>query len=518
MSEGIGKFADMSMIDRRRIARNTLLLYLRMGLVMLVSLYASRVVLASLGETDYGLYNVIGGIVVMFAFLNGAMNAGCNRYYATALGKQDAKGLHKVFSVNVLIFLVLAAGMLVLCETLGLWLLEKKMTIPPERMHAARAVYQISIFSFLAGVVAIPFRSLITAREKMKVHALISVLEALGKLLAALLLAVSPFDRLVFYALGMLLVSLAANLAYIIYCFGKFPECKGKLDTDSSLAGEIIRFNLWGVIGSTATIGKNQGVNILLNMFYGPAVNAARGIANQVYVNVYQFVQNYVLAFNPQIVKSWAAGERQEMSSLVFQASKFSYYLLFAVALPLMLEMPAVLDIWLVEVPEHTVAFATIMMITALVDSMHDPLYYSVQASGQVKWYNILVGGSQLLAVVLVYLTLKLATVPPESVFLIILAFTIVAQIIRIILTHKYVGLNISEYLRRVLLPVLLVTLLSSLLPCFLVHFAPQTLWRLLATVLLSLLCTGTAVWTVGLESDERKSVKSLIQSKLHRQ
>ncbi len=508
----------MGMIDKRRIARNTLLMYLRMGLVMLISLYTSRVVLDRLGETDYGLYNVIGGIVVMFAILNGTMNAGCNRYYGVYLGKGDEKGLHKVFGVNAVIFLGLSAALLLLSESLGAWLLECKMNIPPERMTAARWVFQLSILSFIAGMIAIPFRSIVTIREKMKVHAYIGVAEALLKLGAAFLLAVAPFDRLIFYAFLMLFVSLAVSLFYVLYCTHFYPECKGRIEWDSPLAKEIFSFNLWGVLGSTATIGKNQGVNILLNMFYTPAINAARGVANQVYVNVYQFVQNYVMAFNPQILKSYAAGERKGMMSLVYQASKLSYYLLFAVALPLILEMRQVLDIWLVDVPEHSVAFATIMMLTALVDSMHDPLYYSIQACGRVKWYNILVGGSQLFAVVLVYVILKTTEVAPEMVFVLILIFAIIAQIIRIILTHKYVGMNIGEYLRKVFLPVLLVTISSAVLPCLLVFVMKESLLRLLFTIPLSLLCTGLAVWLLGLDSNERASLNSFISTKLHRQ
>lgn len=507
----------MGMVNRKRIARNTLLLYLRMGLTMLVSLYSSRIVLSSLGETDFGLYNVIGGIVVMFAFLNGVMNAACNRYYSVAMGKQDDDALHRIFSVNVVIFLILGAAILVLCETVGLWLLETKMSIPADRMTAARWVYQISILSFLAGVIAIPFRSLITAKEKMKVYTFVSVAEALLKLGVALLLASAPIDRLIYYAALMLAVGIISTSFYISYCRHNYTECKGKLQWEGPLAGEIVRFNLWGVLGSMATIGKNQGVNILLNIFYGPAVNAARGIANQVNVNVFEFVHSYVLAFNPQIVKSYAAGEKDDMLKLVFQSSKFSYYLLFVIALPLILEMKQVLGIWLVDVPEHCVTFATIMMLTALIDANHDPLYYSVQASGRVKWYNILVGGSQLMVVVLAYLILKLFTPAPEMVFYLIMLFTAVAQVIRIVLTHRYVDMSIREYIRKVIVPIVLVSVCSCVLPAIVVIMMPESIGRLLLTIAVSLLSSAIVIYTIGLDRSERETLTSAVKSKFHR-
>lgn len=497
----------MGMVNRKRIAGNTLLLYLRMGLIMLISLYASRVVLAALGETDFGLYNVIGGIVVTFAFLNGVMNAACNRYYSMELGRQDYAKLHKVFSVNLVIFAALAVFILVLAETVGLWILERKMNIPAARMDAARWVYQLSIFSFLAGVLAIPFKSIITAKEKMKVYAYCSIVEAVLKLGAVFLLAVSPIDKLVFYAVLMLIVSVGTNAFYWLYCRRFYDECKGRLSWDRALAKEIVFFNGWGVIGSMATIGKNQGINILLNMFYGPAVNAARGVANVVYVNVYQFVQNYVLAFNPQIVKSYAAGEKDDMMKLVFQSSKISYFLLFVIVLPLILEIEQVLDLWLVDVPAHAAAFAVIMLASALVDSMHDPLFYSVQASGKVKWYNILVGSSQLIVIILAYVILKTCKVQPELIFELIFVFTVVAQIIRIILTHRYVGMDIGQYLVKVLLPVVMVTLLSPAVPWLVAHAMEPTFGRLCLTVLASVVTVGLSVFLVGLDREERRNL-----------
>ena len=500
------------MVDRRRIAGNTLLLYLRMGLIMLISLYASRVVLNVLGETDFGLYNVIGGIVVTFAFLNSVMNSACNRYYSMELGREDYQALHKVFSVNVIIFGAIAVFILILSETVGLWILERKMNIPADRMNAARWVYQLSIFSFLASVLAIPFKSIITAKEKMKVYAYCSVVEAVLKLGAVFLLAVSPIDKLIFYAVLMLIVSVGTNAFYPIYCLRFYEECRGRAEWDRELGREILGFNGWGVIGSMASIGRNQGINILLNMFYGPAVNAARGVANIVYFNIYQFVQNYVLAVNPQVVKAYAAGEREDMMKLVFQTSKLAYFLLFVIVLPLILEVNQVLDLWLVDVPAHAAAFTIYLLAAALVDSMHHPLYYAVQATGRVKWYNILVGSTQLLVPVLAYVVLKTSKVQPELIFAMVVVACVLAQIIRIIITGKYVGMNIGQYLLKVVLPVLLVSAVSPVLPWLVVRSMEPTLGRLCLTVGVSILAVGLAVLLIGLDRDERKGILNLLK------
>ena len=497
----------MGMVDRRRIAANTFVLYLRMGLIMLVSLYASRIVLDQLGETDFGLYDVIGGIVVTFAFLNSVMNSACNRFYSVQLGKQDLDGFHKVFSVNIVIFLALAGIILVLSETVGLWLLERKMSIPAARMDAARWVYQLSVLSFLAGVLAIPFKAVITAKEKLKVYAYCSIVEALLKLGAVFLLASTPFDKLVYYAALMLIVSIGTNGFYIVYCRRFYPECRGALNWDKPLAREIISFNGWGVIGSMAGIGKNQGINILLNMFYGPVVNAARAVANKLYYSLFELVRNYVLAFNPQIVKSHAAGEKDEMMKLVFQSSKISYYLLYMIVMPIMLEIGQVLDFWLVDVPEHAAAFSVILLIAALIDSNHDPLYFAVQATGKVKWYNILVGSSQLMIVVLAYVILKLTKVQPELILWLLVIFTAIGQVIRLILANRYVGLKIGEYLRKVLLPIVLVTACSLVIPWLIVRYMPATLARFCITVGVSLFMTAVSVFALGLDSEERKSL-----------
>lgn len=502
----------MQMVNNRRIATNTLLLYLKMGLIMLVSLWASRIVLETLGATDFGLYNVVAGIVVTFSFLSGVMNSSCNRYYAIALGKNDAASLHAVFKVNISLFAALSLLIVLLAETAGLWLLNTKMVIPAERMQACRAVYQFSILSFAASTMAIPYRSVITAKEKMKVYAYCSVVEAFLRLLVVFFLDKAPCDKLVFYAFLYMLVSIGSNAFYIIYCRRFYPECHfGKGRADKKLTREILSFNGWGIIGSLASIGKNQGLNILLNLFYGPVVNAARGVANQVYVNVYQFVQNYALAFNPQIVKSYSAGQTSDCRKLVYQSSKVAFFLLYLICLPLILEMDAVLDLWLVKVPEHSASFARIMLCVSLIDSMYHSLYFLVQASGKVKWYNITVGGCQLLIVITSYIVLKITKTQPETIMLILLIFSILAQIIRILMAKRLTGLPIGEYCRKVLLPLLAVAFAGAVPALLFCSFAAPGTGRLLGCIAISLLSNCLAILFVGLDKNERASVLKYI-------
>lgn len=483
----------MSAIDHKRIARNTLLLYARMGLIMIISLWTSRVVLNALGATDFGLYNVIGGIVVAFSFMSGAMNASCNRFYSVELGKGDFKRLHEVFKANILIFTIFCLIILLICETAGLWLLEKKLIIPQERMNAAGWVYQFSIVTFLSSLLAIPFKSAIIAREKMKVYAYCSVLEAAAKFAAALLLSNAEADKLVFYGFLMMLISIITNLFYILYCRWFYKECRFSKGCDKKLVREILSFNGWGMIGSLATVARSQGVNILLNLFYGPVVNAARGVANQVYVNVNQFVGNYALAFAPQIVKSYSTGEKKECLNLIFKTSRLSFLLLFVIALPLITEMDMVMKLWLVNVPENSVAFARLMMAAALVDSLYPSLFYGIQASGQVKWMNILIGGCQIAVIIVSYIVMKLTSTSAMSVFWFILAGSILSQILRVILSTRYIALPLTEYMKSVILPVTVTAITGALTMLIITDILEDGILRLLLSIALSMLICGAA-------------------------
>lgn len=508
------EFMGETSVNRKRIAQNTLMLYIRMGVVMLIGLYTSRVVLDVLGAVDYGLYNVIGGIVVAFAFFNGVMSGACNRYFAIELGKGDGTALKKLFSLNVLMFAGLALIVLVLTETLGLWLLETKMDIPADRMTAARFTYQFSMAAFIVNMLSTPFRAIIMAREKMKVFAYGSIVEVVLKLAIVYLLVISPFDKLSFYAALMFAVTSGVSLFYVLYCRRFYAECRFSYYWDKGLFKEICGYTGWNMVGAMAGVGNNQGLNILLNMFFGPAVNAARGMAHQVYWNINLFVQNFVSAANPQIIKSYASGERDEMLKLVFQTSKFSWYLLFALVLPVWLEAPAIIDFWLKDVPEHTVTFARLMLLVAMVDSLGYPLGTAVQATGRVKTYQIVVGGTLLVTLPVAYVLVKWAGADPETVFFILMGTSVLAQILRVFFVKNLLGMSLGGYLREVILPVALVTLTSASFPVLLELACRPSTARALCVIILSMAFVAIAAFTIGMNKSERKHILELIHRK----
>lgn len=505
----------MSVVDQKRIAKNTLLLYLRMGVIMLIGFYTSRVVLATLGEVDFGLYNVIGGIVVAFAFLNGVMSAACNRYFAIEIGREDYDALKKVFSLNVTIFLVLGGIILLLSETVGLWFLNAKMVIPPDRHDAANWVYQFSVLAFLVNMMSTPYRAIIVAKEKMKVFAYSSIVEAVLRLLIVFLLPICPYDQLIFYGILMFSISLAVSGFYFVYCTRFYPECRYTYYWDKPLFKEIVGYTGWQVIGGMAGIGRSQGLNIILNMFFGPVVNAARGVAYQVYVNIYQFVNNFAMAYNPQIFKSYATNEHQAMQNLVFRSSKFSYYLLFLFVLPVFIEAPAILDIWLKDVPTHAVLFCRLMLIIGLIDCIGIPLGTAVSATGKIMWYQITIGGVQLLAVVAAYVMFKFGTFPPETVFFLSIASSVISLFLRVFFIFKQLQMSVIKYLKNVLLPIIFVTILSGIVPCLIALYAPSSLLWSCVSILSGFGFVILLVYTLGITPNERIHLKNLIRQKL---
>lgn len=504
----------MSNVNHRAIASNTLMLYIRMLVIMLVSLYTSRVVLDKLGAVDFGLYGAVGGIVIAFSFLNNVMSSACNRYFAIDLGRGDYDSLHKVFNLNISVFAGISLLTILLSETLGLWFLNAKMVFPPERADAVQWVFQLSVITFVVNMMSTPYRSMIIAREKMKVFAYSSVVEAFLKLLAVFLLAVSPVDKLVFYAILMMLVSVGVSLFYFAYCTRFWAECKLRFYWDGGKFREIVGYTGWNVIGSLAVIGRSQGLNILLNMFYGPIVNAARAVAYQVYNTISQFVSNFMSATMPQITKSYSAGERKEMMGLVFTSSKICYLLLFMIVLPLGLQMPVVLDVWLKDVPQNAVLFTQLVLVNGLIDALSQPFMTAIQATGKVKWYQIAVGGTLLLILPVSYILLKTGSHPAHLVFVISIAFSLAAFVTRFFFMKAYLGMSISAYLREVVLRVLAVSLLSAALPLLAMRYIDGALLQFLAVCVLSVLSFAAAVWLIGLSANEKSAIINRLKSK----
>lgn len=380
-----------------KIAKNTMMLYFRMLLNMIVSFYTSRIVLDALGIDDFGIYNVVGGIVVLFTFLNTAMSSATQRFLTFELGKKSGvERLSKVFSTSLNIHVLISFFIVILSETIGLYFLNEFMVIPSERMVAANVVYQCSILSCIMGIMTLPFNAIIVSYEYMDVFAWISIFDVILKLVIAYLLYITFFDKLIVYSVLLFLVTLITSIIYVLYCYKKFPECKYRCVRDRSLFKSMCSFAGWNLIGNFAYICFTQGLNILLNMFFGPAVNAARGIAVQMQGVIGRFAGSFQIAVNPQITKKYAANNMDGMYLLLYKSSKISFFLLFIVSYPIILQTENILNFWLVDVPNYTVSFFRIIICISMIEVLANPLNIGAQATGKVKKYQIILNSATL--------------------------------------------------------------------------------------------------------------------------
>ena len=489
--------------NNKRIAKNTLLLYARMLLMMLVSLFTSRVILQVLGIEDYGVYNVVGGIVSMFAFINGGMVAATQRYITFELGSGNKERLQRVFSTSLQIHAMISILIVILGETVGLWFLQEKLVIPEDRMIAAMWVYQCSIIVCVLNIMSIPYNADIVAHEKMSAFAMISVVEVVLKLLVVYLLMLFPFDKLIVYAILLLAVQFSIRLVYAAYCKRHFEESSYIHRWNSDLIKEMLGFAGWSFWGSLAVILYTQGINMMLNVFFGPIVNAARGIAIQVQSAVLQFVMNFQMALNPQITKSYAAGNLDQMHSLMFRSARFSFLLLFFIALPVLLETNFLLTLWLKTVPDHTVIFAQIMLCISLVYTTANPCIIANQATGKVKVYQAVVGGILLAILPISYIVLKMGA-PAYSVFIVHFCVESVAQISRMFMLRKLINLPMWAYLKNIYATIICTVIVSIILPMF-VHMQIEEGWlRFFAVGFTCVLSVSVTSLFIGITKHER--------------
>ena len=494
--------------DNRRIARNTLLLYGRMLLLMLVGLYTSRVYIGTLGEVDYGIYNVVGGLVGMFSIISGTLSAAISRFLTYELGKGDMAKLKAVFCTAVNIQIIFAISIIVLAEIFGLWFLDTQMNIPAERLPAARWVFHFSVLSFSISIISVPYNASIVAHEKMSAFAAISILEAVMKLVIAFLITISPIDRLVFFSILTMAVSILVRIVYGIYCRSHFEECTYSLVLDKPLMKKMFSFAGWNFIGTTSGILRDEGGNILMNIFFGPAVNAARAISQQINSAVLNFTGSFMTALNPQITKSYAARETAQMMRLVFNGARFSYYLMLILALPLMLNMDYILSIWLKEVPDHTAAFGILALVFAMSETLSNPLITAMLATGNIRNYQIVVGGLQLLNVPVSYVLLK-AGWAPETVLAVAIVLSQICLAARLVMLRGMIGLDVKAYLKSVYCNVAAVTLVGALPMILLQKYIPSGFLGLIASCAASLLLSGLSVFFVGCSRHERKKILS---------
>lgn len=505
--------------NNKRIAKNTLLLYFRMLFLMAVSLYTSRVVLNALGIEDFGIYNVVGGVVAMFSVLSGSLSAAISRFITYELGKGNQENLNKIFSSAVTIQLGLAGIIILLAETIGIWFLNVKMNIPEVRMEAANWVFQFSILTFAINLISVPYNASIIAHEKMSAFAYISILEAVGKLFIAYLITITPMDKLIFYAILMCVVALIVRFTYGNYCKRHFCECTYHFIWDKQLLKSMFSFAGWNFIGASSAVLRDQGGNVVINLFCGPAVNAARGIAFQVNNAVNQFVVNFMTALNPQITKSYAAGDKGYMMTLIFQGARLSFYMLLLLSLPILVNTHYILALWLKIVPEHAVLFVQLILIFALSESISQPLITAMLATGKIRNYQIIVGGLQMMNLPISYILLRLGYFP-EVVIVIAICISQCCLAARLILLRGMIGLSITKYLKNVYLNIIVVSIIAVILPLINAYYIKESFSNFIFISLIAVICTFSSIYFIGCNNQEREFIHQklgTIKSKITR-
>lgn len=493
----------------KRIVKNTLMLYFRMIFLMLISLYTSRVILNTLGVTDYGLSNVVGGIVGIFSVLSGSLCAAISRFIAFECGEGDEKKLKKVFSTSINIQLILSAFIILLVETFGLWFMHYKMVIPQDRMYACDWVFQLSLFSFCLGLICVPYNACIIAHEKMSAFAYISIFDGIFKLAIAFLIRWSPFDELIFYFSLLVVNGLIDRFIYGIYCSKNFPECKYHFIFDRKLLREMFGFAGWNFIGASSAVLRDEGGNIVINLFSGPAVNAARGIAMSVNGAVTGFANNFMTAINPQITKSYASGDHEYMFKLIYQGARLSFYMLFFLSLPVIMNTQFILHLWLGQVPEHAVLFTKLVLVFAMSEAISNPLVISMLATGKIRNYQIVVGGLQMLNLPVSYVCLKYGAIP-ETVLIVAIIISQCCLVARLTMLKGLINLHPKDFLRKVYFNVLKVSLFSIVLPLLIYMIFGNNSWlSFFGNIFLCLLSSVMVEYLIGCSRQERLFVKS---------
>lgn len=493
-------------VNNKRIAQNTLLLYVRMLFIMGVSLYTSRVVLQTLGVEDFGTFGVVGSIITMFTFINAAMVTATQRYLTFEIGRNNLAQLQKVFSTSLQIHLGIALIIILLSETVGLWLLYNKLEIPATRLQAAFWVFQCSIAACVTTIMTTPYKANIIAHEEMSAFAYITIVEVILKLGIVYLLYLLPFDKLIIYAVLILCVQIMITLSYIIYCKRHYKETTYSHSIDRPLLYEMAGFAGWSFWGNLAYILNTQGINILLNTFFGLVVNAAREFAVQIQTAVQQFVGNFQMALNPQITKTFAANEIGQMHILMQRSARFSFFLLYLLALPVIIETPYILSLWLKNVPPHTATFTQLMLIVSLISTSSSSCVIANQATGKVKRYQAIVGGILLLSLPISYATLHLGA-PAYAVFIVAIFIEIIAQIARLWLLRPLINLSVRTFLQKVYLPISLVLTISLPIPIMIWTTLEEGFIRLIAVGFACTLSVGISTLTIGLTKGERKFI-----------
>lgn len=500
--------------NNKRVAKNTIMLYIRMFIMMAIGLFTSRITLQALGVENYGINNVVGGVIGMFSLVTGALVNSVSRFLTFELGKKDNSRLNDVFCTSINVMAMLSAVFLLLSETVGLWFLYNKLNIPVDRLDAANVVLQCSIAGCIMGLMYLPYNALIIAYEKMSIWAYFSILDVVVKLLSVYALYISPFDKLKTFAILGLGWTIFYQILYRIYCHKTFPVARYHFIIDRPLIKRIFSFAGWNFFGQGAYVINNQGVNIVINLFFGVTVNAARGIAMSVNGYVMQFANNFMTALNPQITKSFAAENYEETHKLIFRGAKFSYFLMFILMLPICLETKMILHLWLGIVPDYAVTFVRWTLVITLVNSLSNTLITGLHASGNLKRYMSIVGAVEISNFPLTYLAFKLG-LGPEAAYWVFATVYMVLMFLRLYLIKDLIFLKAREYAKAVYLRVFPVSLVAAIVPLGICFLFEDSIWRFFVVSLVCLCCSSVSIFYLGLEGHERSIVVEQVRKRL---
>lgn len=507
--------------NNKRIAKNTLMLYIRMFLMMCVSLYTVRIVLDVLGASDYGIYNVVGGIIVMFSFLSRTLASASQRYFAFEIGRNNLEQLKNVFNIMQLLFVFLSIIIIILAETIGLWFLRNKLTIPLDRLAVSEWIFQFSVISFTITLLAIPYQAIIIAHEKMNIYALVGILESSLLLFFVMILkyVASSYDSLVTYGLFSLINIFIIQTFYVIYSIKKFQEIRYKFYWNKALAKEMLSYSGWNLFGSVAGVCKSQGINLLINIFFSPIINAATGVAYQVNNALNHFSSNFYTAVRPQIIKYYAQSDKEATFSLVFKSAKLTFFLLLFLAIPIMVFATQILEIWLIDIPENTVAFLRLVLVVALIDAISNPLITLAQATGRISLYQFLVGSLLILNLPVSWFFLRLGCSAEYTIYVAI-GTAIVSLFARLFILKSLVSFPILDFcisiIGRIITTSIVALLLCFIIKSFIYDAYPKFIFCILC-IAISILSTLVAISLVGLNREEKKYVIHIISNKILR-
>ena len=496
--------------NNKRIAKNTLVLYVRMFVMMFIGFFTARITLNALGVDDYGINNVVGGLVSMFSLLSSSLTSASSRFITFALGKGDFEEQKRTFATTVNIHIILAVVVVLAIETVGVWFLNHKLNIPADRMVAAHWVLQCSVVSFTLGLLSVPYNSSIIAHERMSAFAYLTIFDAVCKLIVVASIYYYGGDKLILFSVLSLLPLLIRQGIYVWYCKRNFRECVYEFRWDKKTFREMMGYSTWGFIGCSAGLMKDQGVNIVINIFSSPAVNAARGIAMQINGMISQFTGNFMMSLNPQITKYYAVGDLDRMHKLMFYGTRLSYYLFMFISIPVFIEIETVLQIWLGNVPEHTILFTRLVLVLTLTELLSTTLITAQSATGNIRNYQLVVGSIYLLNLPFSYVFLSIGFAP-EITLVIAIVISLICLFARLLFLKKSVALSIGSYVRDVICNSLFVTLLSMPLPLFLYYQIENVFLRFLIVCVSSVITSIIVVFGIGCNNTERLIIKNYI-------